>query len=71
MERRQNGGERRKIVQEFLLKLKDETERAVCHMYLADYRDGVIREKLKLSKQRLEEIKAGIRSKLIAAGIKL
>ena len=70
MERRQNNGERCKIVQDFLLTIKDDTERTVCYMYLHNYRDDAVRKQLKISQRRLDEIKAELRRRLIAAGIR-
>ena len=69
MERRQNNGERCKIVQDFLLTIKDADERTACYMYLHNYRDGAVRKQLKISQRRLDEIKAELRRRLIAAGI--
>ena len=69
MERRQNNGERCKIVQDFLLTIKDDAERMVCYMYMHGYRDGAVCRQLKISRERLREIKAEIRRRMIAAGI--
>ena len=69
MERRQNNGERCKIVQDFLLTIKDADERTACYMYLHNYRDVAVRKQLKISQRRLDEIKAELRRRLIAAGI--
>ena len=71
MERRQNNGERCKIVQDFLLTIKDDAERTVCYMFLHNYRDAAVCKQLKISRKRLQEIKAEIRRKLVAAGIKV
>ena len=71
MERRQNTGERCKIVQDFLLTIKDDVERTVCYMYLHNYRDAAVRKQLKISQRRLDEIKAELRRKLFAAGIRV
>ena len=71
MERRQNNGERCKIVQDFLLTIKDDAERTVCYMYLHNYRDTAVCRQLKISRKKLQEIKAEIRRKLVAAGIKM
>ena len=71
MERRQNTGERCKIVQDFLLTIKDDAERTVCYMYLHNYRDVAVRKQLKISQRRLDEIKAELRRRLIAAGIRV
>ena len=70
MERRQNNGERCKIVQDFLLTVKDDVERTVCYMYMHGYRDAAVCKQLKISAQRLDEIKAEIRRRMIAAGIR-
>ena len=56
-------------MQDFLLTIKDDTERTVCYMYLHNYRDGAVRKQLKISQRRLDEIKAELRRRLIAAGI--
>ena len=69
MERKQNNGERCKIVQDFLLTIKDADERTTCYMYLHNYRDDAVRKQLKISQRRLDEIKAELRRRLIAAGI--
>ena len=69
MERRQNNGERCKIVQDFLLTIKDADERTACYMYMHGYRDGAVCRQLKISRERLREIKAEIRRRMIAAGI--
>ena len=71
MERRQNIGERCKIVRDFLLTIKDDAERTVCYMYLHNYRDTAVCKQLKITKPRLAEIKAELRRRLIAAGIKM
>ena len=70
MERRQKNGERCKIVQDFLLTIKDDVERTVCYMYMHGYHDGAVCRQLKISRERLREIKAEIRRRMIAAGIR-
>ena len=69
MERRQNNGERCRIVQDFLLTIKDDVERKVCCMYMRGCRDGAVCRQLGISKEKLAEIKAEIRRRMIAAGI--
>ena len=56
-ERRQNGGRRRQIVQEFVKNITDDTRRLVCFLYMNGYKDGAIRRILKIDRQRLEQIK--------------
>ena len=70
MERRQNNGERCKIVQDFLQTVEDATERLVCFMFLHNYRDGEVCKQLKITRKRLQEIKDAIERKLVTAGIK-
>ena len=55
-ERRQNGGRRRQIVQEFVKNITDDTRRLVCF--------------LKIDKQRLQQIKTQLAFDLIKAGIR-
>lgn len=69
MERRQNGGRRRKIVQDYLAGIKNDQERLVCYLYMNNYEDFEIRKFLRISRKQLNEIKAVIRKHLIAAGI--
>ena len=67
-ERRQNGGRRRQIVQEFVKNITDDTRRLVCFLYMNGY--GAIRRILKIDKQRLQQIKTQLAFDLIKAGIR-
>ena len=69
MERRQDGGQRRKIVQEYIRSIDNDQERTVCYLYVNNYDDYDIRKCLRITQKRLNEIKAEIRKKLVAAGI--
>ena len=69
-ERRQNGGRRRQIVQEFEKNITDDTRRLVCFLYMNGYKDGAIRRILKIDKQRLRQIKTQLAFDLIKAGIR-
>ncbi len=69
MERRQNGGRRRKIVQDYLAGISDDQERLVCYLYVNNYEDFEIRKFLRIAQKQLNEIKDAIREHLIAAGI--
>ena len=71
MERRQNGGQRRKIVQDYLAGISDDQERIVCFLYVNNYGDFEIRRFMRIARKRLNEIKAAIRKNLIAAGIRM
>ena len=57
MERRQNGGRQRYIVQQFVKNISDDTERLVCFLYMRNASDREICKQLKISHERLEEIK--------------
>ena len=70
MERRQNGGQRRKIVQDYLAGISDDRERLVCYLYVNNFDDFEIRRFMRITQKRLNEIKDVIRKNLIAAGIK-
>ena len=69
MERRQNGGRRRKIVQDYLAGISDDQERLVCYLYVNNYEDFEIRKFMRIAQKRLNEINAVIREHLVAAGI--
>ena len=69
MERRQDGGQRRKIVQGYIRSIDNDQERTVCYLYVNNYDDYEIRKCLRITQKRLNGIKAAIREKLIAAGI--
>ena len=69
MERRQNGGQRRKIVQDYLAGISDDRERLVCYLYVNNYEDFEIRKFLRIAQKQLDDIKAEIRKHLIATGI--
>ena len=69
MERRQNGGRRRKIVQDYLAGIENDQERLVCYLYVNNYEDFEIRKFMRIAQKRLNEIKSVIRKHLIAAGI--
>ena len=69
MERRQDGGQRRKIVQEYIRSIDNDQERTVCYLYVNNYDDYEIRRFMRIAQKRLNTIKAAIRRHLIAAGI--
>ena len=70
MERRQNAGERCKIVQDYLKNISNDQVRLVCYLYVNNYEDFEIRKILRISQTRLDEIKEMIRRDLTAAGIR-
>ena len=69
MERRQNGGRRRKIVQDYLAGIENDQERLVCYLYVNNYEDFEIRKFLRIARKQLDDIKDAIREHLVAAGI--
>ena len=70
MERRQDGGQRRKIVQEYIRSIDNDQERTVCYLYVNNFDDYEVRRFLRISRKQLEDIRGVIRKALIAAGIK-
>ncbi len=68
-ERRQNGGFRRKIVQDYVKSIDDGTKRLVCYLFMRNYEDFEIRKILHISKKRLGKIKDQIAFDLLKAGI--
>lgn len=71
MERRQNGGRQRYIVQQFVKNISDDTERLVCFLYMRNVSDREICKQLKISHERLEEIKLKLAIDMKNAGIRI
>ena len=70
MDKRQNGGRRREIVQRFVTTLTDNTERLVCFLYMNNYTDAEVRKELHLDRPRLEAIKLKLAMDMKKAGIR-
>ena len=71
MERRQNGGRQRYIVQQFVKNIADDTERLVCCMYMRNASDQEIRKQLNITQKRLEAIKLKLAIDMKNAGIRI
>ena len=71
MERRQNGGRQRDIVQQFVKNISDDTERLVCFLYMRNASDREICKQLKISQERLEKIKLKLAIDMKNAGIRI
>ena len=71
MERRQNGGRQRYIVQQFVKNISDDTERLVCFMYMRNADDKEIRKQLNITQERLEAIKLKLAIDMKNAGIRI
>ena len=71
MERRQNGGRKRYIVQQFVKNISDDTERLVCFMYMRNADDKEIRKQLNITQGRLEAIKLKLAIDMKNAGIRI
>ncbi len=69
MDRRQNNGRRRQIVQEFVKGVTDDAERLVCFLYLNGYKDGAVRRTLHIGKPKLELMKLKLALDMKKAGI--
>ena len=71
MERRQNGGRQRYIVQQFVKNISDDTERLVCFLYMQNSSDKEICKQLKISHERLDTIKLKLAIDMKNAGIRI
>ena len=71
MEKRQNGGRKRYIVQLFVKNIADDTERLVCFMYMRNADDKEIRKQLNITQERLEAIKLKLAIDMKNAGIRI
>ena len=71
MERRQNGGRQRYIVQQFVKNISDDTDRLVCFLYMRNASDREICKQLKISQERLEAIKLKLAIDMKNAGIRI
>lgn len=69
MERKQNGGYRQYIVQQFVLTIENNEERLVCHLLMANYTEVEICRRLGIKKSRLSLIKLHLALELRKAGI--
>ena len=70
MERRQNGGRRCQIVQEFVKNITDDTERLVCYLFMNNYTDREVCKQLKIKQDRLNAIKLKLAFDMKKAGIR-
>lgn len=71
MERRQNNGERCKIVQQFVMEIRDDKMRLACWMYMRNCDDRCVRKQLNITPQQLEMMKLQLAIELRKAGIRL
>ena len=71
MEKRQNSGRKRYIVQQFVKNIADDTERLVCFMYMRNADDKEIRNQLNITQERLEAIKLKLAIDMKNAGIRI
>ena len=71
MEKRQNGGRKRYIVQQFVKNISDDTERLVCFMYMRNADDKEILKQLNITQERLEAIKLKLAIDMKNAGIRI
>ena len=71
MEKRQNSGRKRYIVQQFVKNIADDTERLVCFMYMRNADDKEILKQLNITQERLEAIKLKLAIDMKNAGIRI
>lgn len=69
MERRQNGGRSRYIIQQFVAAITDDTERIICFLYMNNYTDKEVRKELRINRPRLEAIKLKLAFDMKKTGI--
>ena len=71
MNNRQNSCTRCQIVRNYIDQITDDQIRIMCFLWSKGYSDDTGRRQLKLSWERLREIKAQVARDLLAAGIEL
>ncbi len=71
MERRQNDGQKCRIVREFVKNIADDTQRLVCFLYMRGFKDGAVCRHLKIDREKLQRIKTQLAFDLLRAGIRI
>ncbi len=71
MERRQNNGERCRIIQQFVMEIRDDKVRLACWMYMRNCDDRDVRKQLNITPKQLEMLKLQLAIDLRKAGIRL
>ena len=71
MNNRQNSCTRCEIVRNYLENIENDQIRIMCFLWSLGYSDDTVRRQLKLSWERLRELKAQVATDLLAAGIEL
>lgn len=71
MNNRQNSCTRCLIVRNYLNQIEDDQIRIMCFLWSKGYSDDTVKRQLKISWERLRELKAQIATDLLAAGIEL
>ena len=61
----------RDIVHDFVTHIENEQIRLMCFLWSRGYSDEDVKRKMKLTRPRLQELKAQVYDGLLAAGIKL
>lgn len=69
MNNRQNSCTRCQIVRNYIDQITDDQIRIMCFLWSKGYSDDTVRRQLKLSWERLRELKAQVAADLLAAGI--
>ena len=69
MDRRQNNGRRRQIVQEFVKNISDNTERLACFLFMNNYADREVCKLLKIGANTLGMLKLKLAFDMKKAGI--
>ena len=71
MNKQDNVRTNRDIVHDFVTHIENEQIRLMCFLWSRGYSDEDVKRKMKLTRPRLQELKAQVYDGLLAAGIKL
>ena len=71
MERRQNNGEKCRIVQRFVLTIEDDNARLACYMYMRNCSDREVCKQLNIKQAKLDLLKLELALALRQAGIRV
>lgn len=68
--RRQNNGQRCRIIQEYVRNIENDTERLICFLFMRNFTDRQVCMQLGISRQRLKLIKNRLAKALESTGIR-
>lgn len=68
--RRQNNGQRCRIIQGFVRNIENDIERLVCFLFMRNFSNRQVCAQLGISRRRLKQIKSKLSDALVSAGIR-